>query len=191
MKQPEPVPPLEPPVVVVVLVEPPVVVVEVVEPPVVEPLVVVDPLPLPVDPPPVLVVVVVTGATPVTVTCLRILEPEFVHPTVRLAENKLAELGVARTTMVQLPPAGILTPQVLIARSKAKMPSLLLLYPHPVAATVELVLATVKVAEVVDKVPTVTFPRLWTVAGLTVRVTDPEPPVVPDEPPPAEAVVLV
>jgi hypothetical protein len=203
MKQPEPVPPdvpPKPPVVEVVEVEPPVVVVEppveveplvvVVEPPVVvveEPPEVEEPLPVPEVVPP-LVVVVVVAAIPVTETCRTILVPEFEHPTVRLVLKPFAELGFARTSTVQFPPAGMLAPQVFVAIVKILV--LLSDCAQPEAATDELELVTVKTAEVADKVETVTFPRFCATEGLTERVTDPEPLVPPAEPPPAVTVVF-
>ena len=192
MKQPEPVPPEDPPVVDVVVVEPPVVepLVEVVEPPVVvveEPPEVEDPLPEPEVVPP-LVVVVVVAATPVTETCRTILAPEFEHPTVRLVLKPFAELGFARTSTIQFPPAGMLAPQVFVAI--VKILGLLSDCAHPEAATEELVLVTVNVADVEDNVETVTFPRFCATDGLTERVTDPEPLVPPAEPPPVATVVF-
>ena len=189
MKQPDVPPevPPKPPVVEVVVVEPPVVVVEppvvvVDEPPEVE-VAVPDP---DVVPPPVVVVVV--AAIPVTETCRTMLAPEFEHPTLRLVSKLTGELGFARTSTVQFPPAGILVPQVFVAIVKTLV--LLSDCAQPEAATKELVLVTVKTAEFADKVETVTFPRFCAADGLTERVTDPDPLVPPAEFPPAVTTVF-
>jgi hypothetical protein len=129
-----------------------------------------------------------TPITPVTETCRMIPLPEFEHPIVKLVVKLFSDRGVPRTPIEQDAPPAIVEPQVL--EEMVNTLGLLRETVHPDAATVVLVLLTVKVAVAVDNADTVTFPRLCEVEGLTERVAEPEP--LPEvEPPDAAATILV
>ncbi len=113
--------------------------------------------------------------------------PEFEQPTVKLVVNVFSESGVPRTPIEHEPPAAMVEPQEF--DEIVNTLGLLSEAVHPVAATDALVLLTVKVAVMGERADTVTFPRLWAVAGLTERVVVPEP--VPEVVPPATGTVFV
>ena len=113
--------------------------------------------------------------------------PEFEQPMVRLVVKVFTESGVPRTPIEHEPPATMVEPQEF--DEMVNTLELLSEAVHPVAETDALVLLTVKVDVMGERADTVTFPRLWAVAGLTESVAVPDP--LPEVDPPVTATVLV